>query len=96
MIFWLKTKADFLRYQTEFLTDPARTRTAGQAVQCCEEGLSTARVEFPAPNWLWLAVAFNYSVFLFEIQRQFKQAEDSAGLTNSGNETEFKEATRLQ
>jgi 14-3-3 protein epsilon len=104
MIFWLKMKADFLRFQTEFLTDPARTHTAGQAVQCYEETLSTARVEFSAPNSLWFAVAFNYSVFLFETQRQSKQAisvartvlEDSAGLTNSGNETEFKEATRLQ
>jgi hypothetical protein len=46
MIFWLKTKADFLRYQTEFLTDPARTRTAGQAVQCYQEPLSAPRVEF--------------------------------------------------
>jgi hypothetical protein len=77
---------------------------AEQAVQCYEEAPSTARVEFPAPNSLWLAVAFNYSVFLFETQRQSKQAisvartvlEDSAGLTNSGNDTEFKEATRLQ
>jgi hypothetical protein len=96
MIFWLKTRADFLRHQTEFVTDSARTRTARQAVQCCEEALSTATVEFPAPNSLWLAVAFNYSVFLFETQRQSKQAEDRACLTNSGNEAEFKEATRLQ
>jgi 14-3-3 protein epsilon len=73
-------------------------------VQCCEEALSTARVEFPAPNSLWLGVALDYSIFLFETQRQSKQAisvartvlEDSAGLTNSGNETEFKERTRLQ
>jgi hypothetical protein len=46
MIFWLKTKADFLRYQTEFLTDSTRTHTAGQAAQCYEGALSTARVEF--------------------------------------------------
>jgi hypothetical protein len=103
MIFWLKTNADFFRYQTECLTDPARIRTAGQAAQCYEEALSTAGVEFPAPNSVWLAVAFNYSVFLFETQRQSKQAvsvartvlEESAGLTDSVNETEFKEATRL-
>jgi hypothetical protein len=40
MIFWLKTKADFLRYQTEFFTDSARTHTPGQAVQCYEEASS--------------------------------------------------------
>jgi hypothetical protein len=104
MIFYLKTKADFLRYQIEFLADAARAHVAGQAMQCYDEALSTAGSELAAPNSLWLAVALNYSVFLFETQGQSKQAidiarkvlEDSATLTNSGNEAEFKEATRLQ
>jgi hypothetical protein len=103
-IFWLKTKADFLRYQCECVEPSIKKELCAAAIECYEEAQVVLKSRCPKETSTALAIALNYGVTLYEIQGDVRAAVlmcqmalDSSGvLVNDGNDEDFTEATNLQ
>jgi hypothetical protein len=103
-VFYLRTKADILRYESEVASEPAKSQLAARARSCYHQALSLLREEAPHLIVAMLGVALNYSVFVFDELKKGRDALDiaqtalteAAGVDDSANEAEVNEATRLQ
>ena len=103
-IFYLRTKADFLRYECEWCDNSKKPALMERAEECYASALEKIRAGTPNPSSLSLSVALNYSVFMYEMRGKRREAvelaqrtlDEGACFVNDGNENEFAEVTNLQ
>ena len=101
-VFYHKLKADYYRYSVEFKTGADRDAGANNAKKAYEEAMNlTGDLSKADPQYLGLAL--NYSVFLYEILDQKKEAidladksfKDAVGLIDKLEEEAYSEATLI-
>lgn len=66
-VFYLKMKADYLRYLAEFKADGARKEAAELSLAAYQAAQEKA-TELPTTNPIRLGLALNFSVFYYEVQ----------------------------
>jgi len=87
-VFYMKMKADYHRYVAEVNPDDAECKAVGEAQQSYEAAEGIARTELPATHPFRLAVALNYSVFLYQLCAKTSEA---CSLARLAFETAIKE-----
>lgn len=103
-IFYLRTKADFIRYQCECCEENKKRALIVRAEECYALAMEKIRAGTQNPSSLSLSVALNYSVFMYEMRGKRKEAvelaqrtlDEGACFVNDGNDDEFAEVTNLQ
>lgn len=73
-VFYLKMKADYLRYLSEFKTDADRTEAADKTLMAYNAAQDKALAELPSTNPIRLGLALNFSVFYYEVMNQPEKA----------------------
>lgn len=102
-VFYQKLKADYYRYSVEFVSDEEKKDGSDKAKAAYEEAMKIATSELTKANPSYLGLALNYSVFLYEIIGQKKEAIDLADksfkeavdLLDELTEDEYSEATLI-
>ena len=102
-VFYQKLKADYYRYSVEFVPDDEKKDGSDKAKTAYEEAMGIATNELTKANPSYLGLALNYSVFLYEIIGQKKEAIDLADksfkeavdLLDELSEDEYSEATLI-
>lgn len=73
-VFYLKMKADYLRYLSEFKTDADRKDAADKTLMAYNAAQDKALAELPSTNPIRLGLALNFSVFYYEVMNQPEKA----------------------
>jgi hypothetical protein len=73
-VFYLKMKADYLRYLSEFKTDADRKEAADKTLVAYNAAQDKALAELPSTNPIRLGLALNFSVFYYEVMNQPEKA----------------------
>lgn len=73
-VFYLKMKADYLRYLSEFKTDADRKEAADKTLMAYNAAQDKALAELPSTNPIRLGLALNFSVFYYEVMNQPEKA----------------------
>lgn len=102
-VFYQKLKADYYRYSVEFVGSDEKKDGSDKAKTAYEAAMNIATAELTKANPSYLGLALNYSVFLYEIVGQKKEAIDLADksfkeavdLLDELNEDEYSEATLI-
>jgi 14-3-3 protein epsilon len=69
-VFYLKMKADYHRYVSEFKTDEDRKDAAEKTLAAYTAAQDKALSELPSTNPIRLGLALNFSVFYYEVMNQ--------------------------
>ena len=67
-MFYLKMKADYLRYLAEFKTEEDRKAAAEKTLAAYTAAQDKAAAELPSTNPIRLGLALNFSVFYYEVR----------------------------
>ncbi|OHS95254.1 14-3-3 protein [Tritrichomonas foetus] len=102
-VFYQKLKADYYRYSVEFVGENEKKDGSDKAKAAYEAAMQIATAELTKANPSYLGLALNYSVFLYEIIGQKKEAIDLADksfkeavdLLDELSEDEYSEATLI-
>lgn len=73
-VFYLKMKADYHRYLSEFKTDEDRKEAAEKTLLAYNAAQEKALAELPSTNPIRLGLALNFSVFYYEVMNQPEKA----------------------
>ncbi len=73
-VFYLKMKADYLRYLSEFKTEADRKDAAEKTLMAYGAAQDKALAELPSTNPIRLGLALNFSVFYYEVMNQPEKA----------------------
>jgi hypothetical protein len=73
-VFYLKMKADYLRYLSEFKVDADRKDAADKTLMAYNAAQDKALAELPSTNPIRLGLALNFSVFYYEVMNQPEKA----------------------
>jgi hypothetical protein len=90
-VFYIRTKADILRYESEVASEPTKSQLAARAKSCYTQALSTLRKE--GPN-LIVRLALKKGKDGLEIAQT--ALTETAGSEKSTSEPEMSEPKRLQ
>jgi 14-3-3 protein len=101
--FYLKLKADYLRYLCEISSGKEKVQLAKQAADIYEESAKIAKEVFPASDNIRLGIALNMSVFYYEVLNEFQTAcviartafEAAASELDIVDESKYKEISNL-
>ena len=80
-IFYIKTKADFLRYSCEWTDGEERQSRAQDAEKCYKRATELFQLKIGTPDALSFAIGLNYSIFLFETVKRREAAVEVAQQT---------------
>ncbi|OHS97819.1 14-3-3 protein sigma [Tritrichomonas foetus] len=102
--FYLKMNADFYRYEYEFASEANQQELASKARECYLKAMHISKESLQRGSALSLSLSLNYSVFLYEVENQKKQAIDTAQnaldesgiLVHDGNDDDYSEAATTQ
>lgn len=102
-VFYEKLKADYYRYSVEFKPEAERKDGADKAKASYQSAMEIATSELTKANPSYLGLALNYSVFLYEIIGQKKEAieladksfKEAVDLLDELGEDEYSEATLI-
>lgn len=73
-VFYLKMKADYHRYLSEFKVDNDRKEAAEKTLMAYNAAQEKALAELPSTNPIRLGLALNFSVFYYEVMNQPEKA----------------------
>lgn len=73
-VHYLKMKADYYRYQCEFLKDEELSSVCDFAYKIYQEAYLLAEESLPISSTSRIGTALNYSVFLYEVQSNVEEA----------------------
>lgn len=73
-VFYLKMKADYHRYLSEFKVDNDRKEAAEKTLLAYNAAQEKALAELPSTNPIRLGLALNFSVFYYEVMNQPEKA----------------------
>jgi hypothetical protein len=73
-VFYLKMKADYLRYLSEFKVETDRKDAADKTLMAYNAAQDKALAELPSTNPIRLGLALNFSVFYYEVMNQPEKA----------------------
>ena len=73
-VFYLKMKADYHRYLSEFKTEDERKDAAEKTLLAYTAAQEKALAELPSTNPIRLGLALNFSVFYYEVMNQPEKA----------------------
>ena len=73
-VFYLKMKADYLRYLAEFQSGDGRAAAAEKTLEAYTAAQDKALAELPSTNPIRLGLALNFSVFYYEVMSQPEKA----------------------
>lgn len=99
--FYYVMKADFFRYMHEFANSADQIEYEHKAQEFYQKA---SEISLQKDSSLSLAISLNYSVFLYEVQKQKKKAievaqqalDESGILVNDGNDENFSESITMQ
>ncbi|KAJ1370480.1 14-3-3-like protein 2, variant 2 [Parelaphostrongylus tenuis] len=102
-VFYLKMKGDYYRYLAEVACGEDRSSVASIGQSCYAEALEIAKEKLPTTHPVRLALALNYSVFLYEVApspdracQLAKQAfDDAIAELDTLNEDSYKDSTLI-
>ncbi|EZG46380.1 14-3-3 family protein [Gregarina niphandrodes] len=102
-VFFHKMYADYYRYLSEFATGGDKTVAIQKASENYKKAMESASQGLPPSHPIRLGLCLNYSVFLYEIEDQPKEAKELAkkafdeALDNldSAGELEYKDSTLI-
>jgi 14-3-3 protein epsilon len=77
-IFYIKMIADYMRYKWEGTPDASRSAVAQQCRASYQEAVNLADLSLPTYHPLRLGLSLNFSVFIFEVLKQTKEAYELA------------------
>lgn len=83
-VFYLKMKADYLRYLSEFKVDADRKEAADKTLMAYNAAQDKALAELPSTNPIRLGLALNFSVFYYEVMNQPEKACNLAKQVGGG------------
>ena len=73
-VFYLKMKADYNRYLSEYKVASERDAAAEQTLQAYQAAQDKAAADLKTTNPIRLGLALNFSVFYYEVQNQPEKA----------------------
>lgn len=99
--FYFIMKADFFRYIHEFTSEADRIEFEKKAEEFYQNAFE---IPLQKDSPLSLAISLNYSVFLYEVQKQKKKAieiaqqalDESGILVNEGNDEDYSDSITMQ
>lgn len=102
-VFYEKLKADYFRYSVEFKPEDQRAEGSAKAKESYEKAMKLATEQLTKANPQYLGLGLNYTVFLYEIigekknaialaEKTFKEAVD---LLDKLSEDEYSESTLI-
>jgi len=102
-VFYLKMKADYNRYLSEYKIASERDAAAEQTLQAYQAAQDKAAAELKTTNPIRLGLALNFSVFYYEVQNQPEKAcqlakqafDDAVQDVDSLNEESYKDSTLI-
>ena len=78
-VFYMKTKADFLRYACECPeNDDEKQNFAAEAEKCYKRAMELHRAQLGSPDALLFSTALNYSILLFDLLKRRDEAIEIA------------------
>lgn len=83
-VFYLKMKADYHRYLSEFKVDSDRKEAAEKTLMAYNAAQEKALAELPSTNPIRLGLALNFSVFYYEVMNQPEKACNLAKQVRAG------------
>lgn len=84
-VFYLKMKADYHRYLSEFKTEEERKDAAEKTLAAYAAAQDKALAELPSTNPIRLGLALNFSVFYYEVMNEPEKACGLAKQVRHGN-----------
>ncbi|PWA91645.1 14-3-3-like protein [Artemisia annua] len=102
-VFYYKLKGDYYSQLAEFISEGDRQEAISESQKAYKAATAIAELDLPPTNPIRLAVALNFSIFLYETMTDGKRAcgiakkalEDAAALVNNLDERSYEESTLI-
>jgi 14-3-3 protein epsilon len=103
IVFYLKMKADYYRYKTEYLENDEKEESAQGSRQAYEAAQVMARKHLAVTHPIRLGLALNFSVFHYEVLKNPDEAcklaraafEDAVAALDSVDDSSYKDSTLI-